>query len=297
MWRHSSLSWPHDATSIEQDATSVTRQVKPELDAASGRLDALLGDANFGRHSLSEESHALLRLRQELNLLSVKGRVLTVTPYQFEVGERLGSGCYLNPSNASAVLSDKLSDLSDKNKPSGYVHVIALMATAIEIDAFAKRLEDLCRVLTLPDWCQCARQASALSQNEKDKLHQPNAIMQPRFKPSSMVRANPLDAYFHLQAKQIATLESLASDEANVVGKLRELSAKRANALETITSDINALKALRGDVFSMKIGGQVEEIAATLRKSDAPNTHPLTIASLIISQEPMPFFEELLCSH
>lgn len=297
MWNKSTLTWPATAVELEATGESLNPRLKESMEDSIIRLQALETDANFGRHSLSEESHALLYLRQELNLLSVKGRVLTVTPYQFEVGERLGSGCYLNPSNASAVLSDKLSDLSDKNKPSGYVHVIALMVTDIEIEAFAKRLEDLCRVLTLPDWCQCARQASALAQNEKDKLHQPNAIMQPRFKPSSMVRANPLDAYFHLQAKQIATLESLASDETNVVGKLRELSAKRANALETITSDINALKALRGDVFSMKISGQVEEITATLRKSDAPNTHPLTIASLIISQEPMPFFEELLCSH
>ncbi|BBL91835.1 hypothetical protein VroAM7_44880 [Vibrio rotiferianus] len=297
MWSKTSLSWPTVAEAIQARGESVNSPLTQSLSHASQRLEALSSDADYRRHSLSEDAEALLVLRQEMDELITNGKIISVTPYQFEVGERLKSGCYLSPENASQVLADKLRDLSDIYCPRGTIHVIAIMVTSHEIGDFAQQLTNLCRVFNLSDWTQCARQAKAMTTNERDKLHQPSMIMQPRFKPTGLLKANPLDSYLVQQSKQVATLESLASDKTHLIDKLGKLSSKRALELQNITVAINALKSLGGSVYSVKFTGSADSVAASLLQIEAPNKHPYTLASLLISQTPMPFFEELLCSH
>lgn len=296
-WLQTNLSWPTSAAGIQTAAETVTNQVGSTMSAATGRLTALQSDANFTRHPLSSEAETLLNLRSELNSLLVQGTVISATPYQFQVGERLESGCYLSPANAVKALAAKLRDLSDHHRPKAQINVIAIMLTAQSIAEFATKLNTLCSVLSLPDWCQCARQATALVNNEKDKLQQPTAIVQPRFKPAAHLTANPLTDYFAAQGAQITTLESLASDKTNVIAKMANLANKRSQKLNEISQSINALKALNGSVYSMVISGTPESIATQLKQAALPNNEPLTIASIMVSNEPLIFWEGLLCSH
>lgn len=297
MWERASLKWPTAGSQIQASAEGVTESIPNQLFDATTRMKSLTGDASFGRHALSEEAQAILSLRDELDNLTVVGTVISATPYQFQVGERLESGSYLSPANAVKVLCNKLRDLSDIHRPKGRLYAVAIMVTAESLEDFAMQLRALTEVFTLPDWCQCSRQASALVTNERDKLHQPAQIVQPRFKPFSDLNSMPFLKYLSKQGAQIATLESLASDANTVIDKLVTLSEKKVMKLESMASAIDGLKMLKGSVFSMALSGTTESIATTLKQASVPNKHPLTIASLIISDEPLVFWEELLCSH
>ncbi|WP_456297317.1 hypothetical protein M1D72_14175 [Vibrio sp. AK197] len=294
MWRESKLSWPSRAQAIQTQAESVTGQVGSTMKEALGRLSSLQSDAQFGRHALSSDAEALLGLRGELEALLSTGTVLTVSPYQFNVGTKLESGSYLNPQTAVNVLSAKLRDFADKHRPTGNIHCIAMMATASQLNPFASKLAQLTHVLPLPDWCQVARQAQALTTNEVDKFHQPAGIRQPRFKPMAHLNSNPLRGALTGQGAQIAMLESLADDATDVIGKLQALATKRESKLSAITEKINALKNVQGSVYSFSMSGNTESLATQLSQAGAPNKHSLTVASLLLSAEPMPFFEALL---
>ncbi|WP_158107666.1 hypothetical protein [Vibrio furnissii] len=296
MWQSSSLTWPQTASDIQSHAEALTGQVGQTMAVAAGRLANLQSDANFGRHALSAEAEALLWLRVELDSLLIAGTVLSATPYQFQVGEKLDSGSYLSPNNAVKTLAAKLRDLSDRHRPKGQLHAVAIMLTGQNISEFASKLAQITAVLTLPDWTQVARQAKALVTNDRDKLHQPVAMVQPRFKPFATLNAQPVGDYFSEQSAQLATLESLASDSTHVIGKLQALAAKRSAVLSDISEAINNLKNLQGSVFSMVLTGTAESIATQLQNAAAPNNHQLSIASLLLSHEPLTFWEELLCS-
>jgi hypothetical protein len=296
MWTQSSLTWPNAAQTIQTSAEAVTSQVGTVMSESEDRLTALEGDANFGRHPLSSEAEALLGLRYDLNGLLVNSIVLSVTPYQFQAGDKLDSGSYLSPTNAVKTLVAKLRDLADTHRPKGQLNVVAIMLTAQSINEFSAKLQDITSVLTLPDWMQVARQAKALITNDYDKLHQPAAIVQPRFKPSAILSAQPMGDYVDAQKAQLATLESLASDGTNVIGKLQALAAKRAITLADMSKAINVLKEMKGSVYSMSLSGSVESVATQLQNAGVQNNHQFTMASLLISNEPLTFWEELLCS-
>ena len=294
MWRESKLSWPSRAQAIQTQAESVTEKIGSTMSEALGRLSSLQSDAQFGRHALSPDAEALLGFRGELESLLTTGTVLTVSPYQFNVGTKLESGSYLNPQTAVKVLSAKLRDFTDKYRPNGNVHGIAVMVTASQLNPFASRLAQLTHALPLPDWCQVARQAKALTTNEVDKFHQPASIRQPRFKPMAHLNANPLRSVLAEQGAQIATLESLADDATDVIGKLQALAAKRESKLSAIKEKTNALKNVQGSVYSFSMSGNTESLATRLSQAGSPNKHSYTLASLLLSAEPMPFFDALL---
>ncbi|CAK2193460.1 conserved hypothetical protein [Vibrio crassostreae] len=295
MWKQSPLSWPSSSQAIQTSAEQVTDQIGTTMNDAVSRLTNLESDASYGRHSLSEDASALIGLRGDIESLLRTGTVLTATPYQFQVGTKLDSGCYLNPQAAVKVLAGKLRDHADKYRPNGNLHCVALMVTASQLAQLANQLVDIASVFPLPDWCQVARQTQALVTNETDKLHQPAAIVQPRFKPMAKLNANPLHDALHWQGAQIATLESLADDASNVIGKLQALAAKRASKLGDVKAQINALKNLKGSVYAFSVSGSAESIATQISQAGAPNNHQFTVASLLLSHEPMTFFEELLC--
>ncbi|NOH78510.1 hypothetical protein F0231_02010 [Vibrio sp. RE86] len=295
MWKQSPLSWPSSSQAIQTSAEQVTDQIGTAMNDAVSRLTNLESDASYGRHSLSEEANALFGLRGDLESLLRTGTVLTTTPYQFQVGTKLDSGCYLNPQTAVKVLSSKLRDHADKHRPNGHLHCVALMVTASQLTLFSNQLADIVSVFPLPDWCQVARQTRALVNNETDKFHQSAAIVQPRFKPMSFINVNPLRSSLNLQGTQIATLESLANDESSVIDKLNTLSVKRASKLDEVKAKVNALKNLKGSVYAFSVTGNAESIATQISQAGAPNNHQFTVASLLLSHEPMTFFEELLC--
>lgn len=294
-WQHCSLNWPPSAASIQQQAESTTAQVAHEAMAATERINALASDANYGRHTLSQDAEALLTLRGELNMLMQQGQVLTVHPYQFQVGDRLSAGCFLNPKNATATLAEKLKDSTDANRPSQSINAIAIMLTVNQLTEFAAQLEQITSVFTLPEWCHVARQAKSEAASATAKMHQPAAITQPRFKPVATLNANPARDYHYWQSAQISTLESLAADKTTVIQKLNALASKRAVYLQEVSQNINALKALSGSVYSAQFAGSANSIATQIEKLSPPNNHQHTIVSLLISTQPLTFWEGLLC--
>ncbi|KKD01378.1 hypothetical protein [Photobacterium halotolerans] len=294
-WQLSSLNWPHTAASIQTQAESVNAQVGNAAAQAMGQLNAVVGKVTFQRHPLSAEAEALVSLRAELDALQQSGTVLTVSPYMHQIGSALQSGHYLNPQQAVNHLAGKMRDQVDVHRPTGVLYGLAIMLTANQLSAFAKQLTDLTAVLNLTDWCQVARFTTALTTNEQTKLHQPAPIVQPRFKTAAALNAQPLRAASTAMGTQLATLESLADDKITVIGKLATLATKRAQRMAGVSDQLNALKSLQGSVWSMSLSGNPHSMATMLAASVVPGNHPYTIASLMLSNEPLTFFEELLC--
>lgn len=294
MWKQSSLIWSPAVDAIQTSAEQVTDQIGTVMDAGVNRLSSLKSDANYGRHPLSSEAHALLNLRAGLESLLVTGTVMTVSPYQHQIGTRLDSGCYLNPQTAVKALSAKLTDQADYHRPNGELHGVAFMVTASQLAEFAGLLNELVEVFPLPEWCQVARQATALSSNETDKYFQSSSIKQPRFKPQAKLNANPLRQALSYQGSQIATLESLADDSTNVIDKLSVLAAKRAQKLAQVQAKLNALKSLKGSVWSMMVNGTPHSISTQLAQATLPNNHQFTLASVMLSHQPITFYQQLL---
>lgn len=294
MWNQSTLTWPASAQAIQTSAETVTAQVTTELSSAVALLDAIKADAAYSRHPLSSQAEALLTLRAELDALLCDGQVITASPYAFQVGNKQSSGQYLNPQSAINVLAKKLQDSVDKNRPTGNLYAIVVMVSESQLSTFASTLTSLTAAFALPDWCQVARQATALSTNAVDKLHQPAAISQPRFKPQALLNANPLRDLLKHQGAQLATLESLANDKSSVIEKLSALADKRAAKLSEISAAISALQSISGSVYSLQLSGTAQSIATQLKQATVPGNNQHTVASLLISSQPLTFFGELL---
>ncbi|MDW6005510.1 hypothetical protein [Vibrio mangrovi] len=294
MWTESSLTWPASVNDIQTKASSVIDQVG--TDHAADRLSALESDAAFGRHPLSSNAQALLNLRTELDHLLSQGQVLTVTPYQFQVGGESKSGDVLDTDAAVKRLAEKLTDYSDIHRPTGALYVIGVMITAATRQQFAERLKRVTTVMPLSEWCQAQRQTEALLAAEHEKLRKPAAIVQPRFKPVAPLTTKPFAEMNAALGTQVATLESLASDRVNVIGKLRQLAEKRLSVLQEVNDTLQALKEMNAEVWSVALHGDSASLSHQLAGMLPPNYHQYVAASLILSASPMPFFEELLCS-
>ncbi len=294
-WQQSSLTWPSSAQAIQSSSESVTTQVTGVMNQAAGRLASMTSDAAFSRNDLSAEAEGLLHLRDELNQLLNQGTVLTVSPYQYGVGEKVELGRYLNANTAIKILVAKLRDNADKHRPTGNLYCVAIMVNQSQLATFASILIELTSVFCLPDWGQIARQATALSTNETAKRFQPVAIVQPRFKPTSNMNCAPIRELTKWQGVELATLESLCDDKTNVIEKLQALAVKREAKLNQISTKINALKNLKGSVWAMSLQGSTEAIATQLTQAELPSDHQYTVTSLLLSHEPLTFFQELLC--
>lgn len=291
----SNLNWPASALDIQTRAESIVNQVASEANQAVGRLTLLKEKANYQRHELSGDAEHLLTLRSELDALLTTGTILTVSPYQYDVAEKVGLGRYLSATNAVNTLVQKLRDHVDKHRPTGQLHSIAILVTKHQLEEFSKTLNELVSTLHLPDWAQVARQATAQVTNESDKFIQPGAVIQPRFKPMAKLNSSPVRELLKTQGAQIATLESLADDKDTVIDKLGALASKKSAKLSQISEQINGLKALKGSIFSMEMSGTTETIATALAQAKLPSDHQYTVASLFVSHEPLLFWNALLC--
>ena len=87
----------------------------------------------------------------------------------------------------------------------------------------------------------------------------------------------------------------LADDKINVVDKLQALAAKRAVKLAGVSTSINALKNLTGSVWAISLTGSAASIATQLKQAEVPNKNLHTVASLLLSNQPLTFFDDLFC--
>ncbi|MDW6094198.1 hypothetical protein [Vibrio rhizosphaerae] len=294
MWTQSSLTWPTSANGIQTRASSVIGQVG--ADHGENRLSALESDAAFSRHPLSPDAQGLLNLRTELDHLLTQGQVLTVTPYQFQVGSESESGEVLDTDVAIKRLAEKLRDYADAHRPSGQLHAIAVMITAATRQQFAEQLKQVTAVIPLPEWCQALRHTQSLLAADHEKLRKPAAMIQPRFKAVAPLTTKPFVGMNAALGTQIATLESLASDRVNVIGKLRQLAEKRQSTLQAVNDTLQAMQSMDAQVWSIALTAELAGLSHQLTEMLPPNYHRYAVASLILSASPMPFFKELLCS-
>lgn len=293
-WAQSSLSWPPSAASIETAASSVLAGLPAAQQQALTTLNTAAGAVSFKPHALSGDAVSLLHLREQLNQLLADGHRLTVTPYDYDVGQVKDSGHYLAPSNAAKRLADKLLDASDPHRPDGNLYVQGLLITANTLGEFATALAALTAVVPIPELCTCTRRVLAEQQHAQTRMQTPNTGLTPKWVPGKHQYA-PLRTATNALGAQLAQLESLAADGQSPVAKLTALASKRAAWLNKQQQQLAELKAgLNATLYSLQANGTPSSIAATLSGGLPGFERAHTAAVLLVSDQPLTFFQELL---
>lgn len=293
-WQSTSLTWPNSAENIQSSAESVLTQVPGKTSDAVGRLQSLQSQVAFSRHSLSASAEALLNLRRELDALLVQGQVLSVHPYQHNIGTQTKSGHHLSPDEAVQVLASKLNDTTDKYHPKGKLHVVGWMIAENNLANFANATQSLYDVVNISELGMVSRRVSKVQSLQSDKMTKPETIIQPRFKPAAHLNQAPVLSVKHWQGAQLAQLESLAADRQPPVAKLAALANKRNAKLNEWSKTINDLKQNGITLHKFEAAGAPEVIATQLQQSQRPSrANSYTFASLFISAQPLTFLSEL----
>ena len=293
-WSQSSLNWPPSAASIETATEQVLSGLPAVQQQALATLNNVAGNVSFTPHSLSSEATGLLHLRDQLNQLLVGGHRITVTPYDYDVGQQEESGHYLAPSNAAQRLADKLLDSSDPHRPDGNLHVQGVLITASTLAEFATLLQAFTAVVPIPELCTCTRRVLAEQQHTQTRMQTPTPGLTPKWVPGKH-RYAPLRPAANALGAQLAQLESLAADSQHPVAKLTALASKRAAWLTTQQQRLAALKAeLNASFYRLQASGSPSSIAATLSGGLPSFERAHTAAVLLVSEQPLTFFQELL---
>ena len=294
-WSQSTLSWPPSAASIETAASSVLAGLPTAQQQALTTLNSVAGSVNFSQHALSGEASSLLHLRDQLNQLLMGGHRLTVTPYDYDVGQKEESGYYLAPTNAAKRLSDKLLDTSDPHRPDGHLYVQGLLITANTLAEFATALNALTAVVPIPELCTCTRRVLAEQQHAQTRMQTPTTGLTPKWVPGGKHQYAPLRPAANALGAQLAQLESLAADSQDPVAKLTALASKRAAWLNTQQQQLAELKAgLNATFYSLQANGTASSIAGSLSGGLPGYERAHTAAVLLVSDQPLTFFQELL---
>lgn len=293
-WAQSSLSWPPRAASIETAASSALAGLPAAQQQALGTLNTAAGAVSFKPHALSGDAAGLLHLRDQLNQLLVGGHRLTVTPYDYAVGQVEDSGHYLAPGNAAKRLADKLLDTSDPHRPDGNLYVQGLLITANTLGEFATALAALTAVVSIPELCTCTRRVLAEQQHAQARMQTPTTGLTPKWVPGKHHYA-PLRGAANALGAQLAQLESLAADGQSPVTKLTALAGKRAAWLTSQQQQLAELKAgLNATLYSLQAKGTPSSIAASLSGGLPGFERAHTAAVLLVSDQPLTFFQELI---
>lgn len=293
-WQNVSHQWPSQAQTIQTQSVHVLGQVGDVMNASVSRMAGLANQVSVKRHPLSQEAEAIRSLRGELEQLLCQGQVLSVHPYQYQVGHKVESGHHLSPDVAVQALAAKLMDGNDKQKPTGQQHALGWMIAESSLADFAKSTQALFEVVNLPELGMVTRRLAQEQRVQTDKFIQPNPIAQPRFKPMASLNPRPLRHVLNWQGGQLAHIESLAADWQSPVDKLGQLAQKRDAQLQAWQGAIDGLKQSDVTLLKFEGGGTREVIATLLNQSQPPSrANRYTFASLFLSPEPLSFLSEL----
>ena len=293
-WTQTALAWPPSAASIETAAAATLAAIPGAHSGALSALGSATAAATFNRHSLSSDAAGLLHLRDQLNALLATGQRITVTPYDYGVGKVEQTGHYLAPQNAAERLAAKLNDNADPNRPAGTLYAVGLLIAAGTLPQFAQALTDVTRALPLPELTACARRVNAELNHEQNRMQIAAKAITPSWVPGQH-NASPQRAASAALGAQLAQLESLAADAQSPVAKLTALAAKRAAWLATQSHTLANLKAgLTGTLYRVSATGTPSAIAAAMLSGLPSYEQPHTAAVLLVSDQPLTFFEELL---
>lgn len=188
-----------------------------------------------------------------------KGQVLCVHPYQYQVGNQVESGHHLSPDIAIETLRAKLLDVNDKHKPTGQLYALGWMIAENSLANFAQATKGLFDVVNIPELGMVARRTGKEQSLQTDKFTKPNAIVQPRFKPTAQINQQPLRNALSWQGAQLAQLESLSADKNTPAQKLTALAQKRTQQLEEWTDSLNQLKQSNINVLKFEAKGTKQQ--------------------------------------
>jgi hypothetical protein len=293
-WSQTTLTWPPSAASIEQALAPTLSALPGAGQSALARLNQAAGSVGFNRHALSEQAAGRLALRAQLEQLLVDGLRLTVTPYDHDVGIATDNGHYLAPGNAARRLADKLQDSTDPHCPGGTLHAVGVLVTATALGEFAEALRVLTAVLPLPELAACARRAAAEQGHLTARMAIPGRALTPKWVPGRL-HSSPLRPALAALGAQLTQLESLAADATSPIGKLEALAARRAVWLDEQQQALAELKAgMGGRVFSFSASGTPASLAGALTGGLPGYEQAHTAAVLLVSNQPLTFFKELL---
>lgn len=293
-WQTASHQWPDSTQAIQTQSETVLKQVAGKMDESANRVETLASKVALARHPLSTEAESLLHLRAELESLMCKGQILCVHPYQYQVGNQVESGQHLSPDTAIETLRAKLFDVNDKHKPTGQLYALGWMIAENSLANFAQATKALFDVVNIPELGMVARRTGKEQSLQTDKFTKPNAIIQPRFKPTAHINQQPIRSALNWQGAQLAQLESLAADKNTPAQKLAALAQKRTQQLEEWTASLNQLKQSNVRVLKFEAQGTTEVIATMLKESQAPShANSYTFSALFLSAEPLTFLTEL----
>lgn len=293
-WQNASYQWPDSTQAIQTQSETVLNQVAGKMNESANRVKTLASKVDLARHPLSTEAESLLHLRAELESLMCKGQILCVHPYQYQVGNQVESGHHLSPDTAIETLRAKLLDVNDKHKPTGQLYALGWMIAENSLANFAQATKALFDVVNIPELGMVARRTSKEQSLQTDKFTKPNAIVQPRFKPTAQINQQPLRNTLSWQGEQLAQLESLAADKNTPAQKLAALAQKRTQQLEEWTDSLNQLKQSNVNLLKFEAQGTTEVIATLLKEAQSPSrANNYTFTALFLSSDPLTFLTEL----
>ena len=295
IWQAASHQWPATAQAIQTQSETVLSEIAAVMQSSANRIAGLTNQVNLEHHPLSQEADAaLISVRTSIENLLCQGQILSVHPYQFQVGHKVESGYHLSPDRAVEILANKLLDVSDKHKPTGKLYAVGWMVAESSLANFATSTKALFKVVNIPELGIVSRRLAKEQSLQADKFAQLSVMTQPRFKPKASLNQEPLRTVLKWQGAQLAHIESLAADRKSPADKLTLLAKKRALQLQEWQSSINGLKQSNVELLKFEAIGTSEVLAAFLKQSQPPNrAHSYTFASLILSHEPLTFLSEL----
>ena len=284
--------WPPSATSIEQQAAGVLAGIQQVDQSSLDKLATITSQAEYQPHPLATAANALAELRTQLTSLQVSGQIVCVTPYQYGVGLEENGRHYLAPANAAKAMAAKLTDRADATIPSG-TSGIAMMLMATTEQELAALLQPVLELMPIPGWYSVLRRISA----DNAIMTQPAAPALPHWPSSAPVSMSPLRDYLREQGSALAILESVASETTAPIERLRHLAAARVAALSAVSEAIQRLKHLtsKASLWACELSGSPDAMASQI-KASAPEDYSqvVTVGAVIISNEPMIFWKELL---
>lgn len=293
-WQNASYQWPDSTQAIQTQSETVLNQVAGKMNESANRVKTLASKVELARHPLSTEAENLLHLRAELESLMCKGQIVCVHPYQYQVGNQVESGHHLSPDIAIETLRAKLLDVNDKHKPTGPLYALGWMIAENSLANFAQATKGLFDVVNISELGMVARRTGKKQSLQTDKFTKPNAIVQPRFKPTAQINQQPLRNALSWQGAQLAQLESLSADKNTPAQKLTALAQKRTQQLEEWTDSLNRLKQSNINVLKFEAQGTTEVIATLLKEAQSPSrANNYTFTALFLSSEPLTFLTEL----
>ncbi|MGL5338502.1 MAG: hypothetical protein ACRDAR_07385 [Aeromonas veronii] len=170
------------------------------------------------------------------------------------------------------------------------MNAIVWVASGNSERELAAKLDEVCAVLPLPEWCATMRRLTA----ENDLMAQPAVAMVPRWKAGDPLIWDPLRRHLLVSAARSALQQSDGNSPSpdTTRAKLAALTNKRATRIAELDAELATKPSLAGKLWSWHGYGDPASLAAQLLESDYPD-HSHAVGALLLSPEPITYWQEL----